>query len=165
MADAAIGPAGIEVLHEVRRLCRGPGDGALNFRAELFALPAVQRLEVLTLTLAEQVAAVLGVPTDAIDHHTPLAELGLDSLSSVELASRVAATLDIRISAGEFERLPRLSAIAKQSLAVAEVSRNRKQTSGPDPQLGVSSHSSADDLHATPDVTRPPFDLEDRPPG
>ena len=98
------------------------GDSALNFRAELFALPADQRLEVLTSMLAEQVAAVLGIPTDAIDHHTPLAELGLDSLSSVELASRVAATLDIRISAVEFERLPGLSAIAKQALAGAEVS-------------------------------------------
>jgi acyl transferase domain-containing protein/NADPH:quinone reductase-like Zn-dependent oxidoreductase/acyl carrier protein len=98
------------------------GDSALNFRAELFALPADQRLEVLSSMLAEQVAAVLGIPTDAIDRHTPLAELGLDSLSSVELASRVAATLDIRISAVEFERLPGLSAIAKQALAVAEVS-------------------------------------------
>jgi acyl transferase domain-containing protein/NADPH:quinone reductase-like Zn-dependent oxidoreductase/acyl carrier protein len=98
------------------------GDSALNFRAELFALPADQRLEVLTSMLAEQVADVLGIPTDAIDHHTPLAELGLDSLSSVELASRVAATLDIRISAVAFERLPGLSAIAKQALAVAEVS-------------------------------------------
>ncbi|WP_018602447.1 type I polyketide synthase [Mycobacterium sp. 155] len=98
------------------------GDGALNFRAELFALPVDQRLEVLTAMLAEQVAAVLGIPTDTIDHHTPLAEFGLDSLSSVELASRVAATLDIRISAMEFERLHGLSAIAKQALAVAEVS-------------------------------------------
>lgn len=97
------------------------GDSALSFRAELFALPADQRLEVLTSMLAEQVAAVLGIPADAIDHHTPLVELGLDSLSSVELASRVAATLDIRISAVEFERLPGLSAIAKQALAVAEV--------------------------------------------
>ena len=33
------------------------GDSALNFRAELFALPADQRLEVLTSMLAEQVAA------------------------------------------------------------------------------------------------------------
>jgi acyl carrier protein len=98
------------------------GDSVLTFRAELLALPADQRLEVLTSTLAEQVAAVLGISTDAIDHHTPLAELGLDSLSSVELASRVAATLDIRISAVEFERLPGLSAIAKQALSVAEVS-------------------------------------------
>ncbi len=98
------------------------GDNTLNFRAELFALPADQRLEVLTSMLAEQVAAVLGITTDAIDRHTPLADLGLDSLSSVELASRVAATLDIRISAVEFERLPGLSAIAKQALGVAKVS-------------------------------------------
>ncbi|GAB2999405.1 type I polyketide synthase [Mycobacterium bourgelatii] len=97
-------------------------DSARNFRAELFALPPDQRLEMLTSTLAEQVAAVLGIPTETIDHHTALAELGLDSLSSVEIASRVAANLDIRISAVEFERLPGLSAIAKQALAVAEVS-------------------------------------------
>jgi acyl carrier protein len=98
------------------------GDGALTFRAELFALPDDQRLEVFTLILAEHVAAVLGISADAIDHHTPLPELGLDSLSSVELASRVAATLDIRIPAVDFGRLPGLSAIAKQALAAAEAS-------------------------------------------
>ena len=38
------------------------GDSALHFRTELFALPADQRLEVLTSMLAEQVAAVLGIP-------------------------------------------------------------------------------------------------------
>jgi NADPH:quinone reductase-like Zn-dependent oxidoreductase/acyl carrier protein len=100
----------------------GDGDSALTFRAELFALPADQRLEVFTLMLAEHVAAVLGISADAIDHHTPLPELGLDSLSSVELASRVAATLDIRIPAVDFGRLPGLSAIAKLALAAAEVS-------------------------------------------
>ena len=97
------------------------GGGPLDFRAELFALPVDQRLEALTSKLAEQVAAVFGIPADAIDHHTPLADLGLDSLSSVELASRIAVTLDIRIAAAEFERLPGLSAIAKQALALAEV--------------------------------------------
>ncbi|MGV9713763.1 acyl carrier protein [Gordonia sp. NPDC003424] len=100
----------------------GPGGGGLDFRAELYALPADQQLEVLTSTLVDQVAAVLGVPADAIDHHTSLSELGLDSLSSVELASRVAATLDIRISASDFERLPGVAAIAKQTLVAADVS-------------------------------------------
>ncbi|WP_204810122.1 type I polyketide synthase [Mycobacterium riyadhense] len=100
----------------------GDGAGSLSFRAELLALPADQRLEVLTLMLAEHLAAVLGVSADTIDHHTPLPEFGLDSLSSVELSSRVAAALDIRIPAVDFGRLPGLSAIAKQALAVAEVS-------------------------------------------
>lgn len=92
------------------------GDGAPGFRAELLALPAEQRLEVLTLVLAEHVGAVLGIPADSLDAHTPLPELGLDSLSAVDLASRVATTLDIRLSAVDFGRLPGLAAIAKQAL-------------------------------------------------
>ena len=98
------------------------GGGAIAFRTELFALPDDQRLEVLTANLAEQVAAVMGIAAEAIDHHSPLPDLGLDSLSQVELSSRVAATLDIRIPAVDFGRLPGLSAIAKQALAGAEVS-------------------------------------------
>jgi acyl carrier protein len=92
----------------------------LTFRAELLALPADQRVEVLTLVLAEHVAGVLGISADGLDPHTPLPELGLDSLSSVELSSRLAAKLDIRIPAIDFGRLSGLSAIAKQALAGVE---------------------------------------------
>jgi acyl carrier protein len=96
------------------------GGGALTFRAELLALPADQRVEVLTLVLAEHIAGVLGISADGLDPHTPLPELGLDSLSSVELSSRLAAKLDIRIPAIDFGRLSGLSAIAKQALAGVE---------------------------------------------
>ena len=96
------------------------GGGALTFRAELLALPADQRVEVLALVLAEHVAGVLGISADGLDPHTPLPELGLDSLSSVELSSRLAAKLDIRIPAIDFGRLSGLSAIAKQALAGVE---------------------------------------------
>jgi acyl carrier protein len=96
------------------------GGGALTFRAELLALPADQRVEVLTLVLAEHVAGVLGISADGLDPHTPLPELGLDSLSSVELSSRLAAKLDIRIPAIDFGRLNGLSAIAKQALVGVE---------------------------------------------
>lgn len=95
-------------------------EGGLTFRDELLALPAEQRLEVLTLVLADQVANVLGIAPDAIDHHTPLPDLGLDSLSSVELSSRIAVNLDIRIPAVDFGRQAGLAAIAKHALAGAE---------------------------------------------
>ena len=98
------------------------GAAALTFHAELLALPADQRVEVLTLVLAEHVATVLGISADGVDAHTALPDLGLDSLSSVELSSRLAANLDIRIPAIDFARLSGLSAIAKQVLAGAEAS-------------------------------------------
>jgi acyl transferase domain-containing protein/NADPH:quinone reductase-like Zn-dependent oxidoreductase/acyl carrier protein len=92
----------------------------LTFSVELLALPEDQRAEVLTLVLAGHVAALLGISADSLDPHTPLPELGLDSLASVELSSRLAAKLGIRIPAIDFGRMSGLSAIAKQALAGME---------------------------------------------
>jgi acyl transferase domain-containing protein/NADPH:quinone reductase-like Zn-dependent oxidoreductase/NADP-dependent 3-hydroxy acid dehydrogenase YdfG/acyl carrier protein len=90
------------------------GGHSLTFRDELLGLPTEQRSEVLTFVLAEQVAAVLGIAADSVDSHIPLSELGLDSLTAVELSARIAATLDLRISALEFNRRTGLAGIARQ---------------------------------------------------
>src|SRR5262249_20335469 len=96
----------------------GAGGGLL---ADVAALPAEQRVEVLSLVLAEQVADVLGMSADDVDTNTPLPELGLDSLSAVELSARLAARLNVRQPATNLSRLSGLSAIAKQILADQDV--------------------------------------------
>ena len=68
---------------------KGTGAASGSVRAELAAMPVEQRVEALTHMLAEQVAGVLGIPGDSVDWHTPLPELGLDSLMAVELRARV----------------------------------------------------------------------------
>ena len=91
---------------------RSSDAAAEGVRAELAAMPAEQRVEVLTYMLTEQAAGVLGIPGDAVDRDAPLPELGLDSLMAVELRARISTTLDVEISALELNRSGGLSALA-----------------------------------------------------
>ena len=91
---------------------KGTGAASGSVRAELAAMPGEQRAEVLTGMLVEQLAGVLGIPGDSVDWHTPLPELGLDSLMAVELRARVNVALDVEISALELSRSGGLSSLA-----------------------------------------------------
>lgn len=90
----------------------GAAGGSMG--AELAAMPVEQRVEALTHMLAEQVAGVLNIPGDSVDRHTPLPELGLDSLMAVELRARVNVALDVEISALELSRGGGLSSLASR---------------------------------------------------
>jgi acyl carrier protein len=93
---------------------KGTDAASGSVRAQLAAMPVEQRVEVLTDMLAEQVAGVLGIPADSIDYHTPLPELGLDSLMAVELRARINMALDVEISALELSRSGGLSALGSR---------------------------------------------------
>jgi acyl carrier protein len=82
--------------------------------AQLAAMPVDERVDALTHLLAEQVASVLAIPADSVDWHTPLPELGLDSLMAVELRAQVNVALDVQISALELSRSGGLSALASR---------------------------------------------------
>ncbi|WP_046316733.1 type I polyketide synthase [Mycobacterium sp. UM_Kg1] len=83
-----------------------------SVRARLAAMPGEQRVESLTDILADQVSKVLGIPADSVDRQSPLPELGLDSLSAVELRARINATLELAISAMELSRGGGISSLA-----------------------------------------------------
>jgi acyl carrier protein len=85
-----------------------------SLRAQLAATPAERRVEVLTTMLAEQAAEVYGIPAGSVDWHTPLPELGLDSLMAVELRARISTTLDAQISALQLNRTGGLSSVASR---------------------------------------------------
>jgi acyl carrier protein len=96
---------------------------AAGVRAELAAMSVEQRVEVLTHMLAEHAAGVLGIPAEAVDWHTPLPELGLDSLMAVEVRARVTIALDVEISALDLTRSGGLAALASRlgdQLAVSQ---------------------------------------------
>ncbi|MDQ3721627.1 MAG: SDR family NAD(P)-dependent oxidoreductase [Actinomycetota bacterium] len=88
------------------------GSDAAALRQELLRMSEEQRSEVLAYVLAEQLAAVLGVGADAVDLHTALPDLGVDSLMAVELAAGIFVTLGVEISALEFSRGSGLMSIA-----------------------------------------------------
>jgi len=90
---------------------RAAGD---SVRAQLAAMAVEQRVEVITHKLAEQASRVLGIPADAVDSHTPLPELGLDSLMAVELRAQVNVALEVDISALELSRSGGLSSLASR---------------------------------------------------
>jgi acyl transferase domain-containing protein/NADPH:quinone reductase-like Zn-dependent oxidoreductase/NADP-dependent 3-hydroxy acid dehydrogenase YdfG/aryl carrier-like protein len=85
--------------------------GVTALQAEILALAEEERPAVLTHILAEQLAEVMGVSSDAIDPQTALPDLGLDSLMGVEFAARIARTLGVELSVLEFGRAAGLSAI------------------------------------------------------
>jgi acyl carrier protein len=91
---------------------KGTGAASSSVRAQLAAMPVEQRVEVLTHMLAEQAAGVLGIAADSVDWHTPLPELGLDSLMAVELRAHVNVALDVEMSALELSRSGGLSSLA-----------------------------------------------------
>ncbi|GAB0105442.1 type I polyketide synthase [Nocardia sp. JMUB6875] len=76
----------------------GGASGAAGLRAEVLALGADQRGEVVAYLLAEQLAAVLGVDAETVDLDTPLPDLGLDSLMGMEFGARVVQVLGVQMS-------------------------------------------------------------------
>jgi acyl transferase domain-containing protein/threonine dehydrogenase-like Zn-dependent dehydrogenase/acyl carrier protein len=98
------------VAAQVAAAVGGGAAGAL--RQELLAVPAEQRAEMVGHLLAEQVAAVMGIPAEALDLATPLPDLGLDSLLAVELVVRISMNLGVEISALELSRGTGLAGLA-----------------------------------------------------
>ncbi|WAC90180.1 type I polyketide synthase [Mycobacterium sp. Aquia_213] len=79
-------------------------DGAAALRAEILSLPADERGAAVAAALAEVMAVVLGVSTDAVDVETPLLELGIDSLMAVEFAARTSKLIGVELSPVEMAR-------------------------------------------------------------
>jgi acyl transferase domain-containing protein/NADPH:quinone reductase-like Zn-dependent oxidoreductase len=109
---------------------RSDDSATVTLRREIMRLPEDTRCEVLACVLAEQLAVVLGVGADSVDLVTPLPELGVDSLMSVEFAAGVFFTLGVEISALEYSRGSGLLGIAGRlltSIANEEVGEGEAQ--------------------------------------
>jgi NADP-dependent 3-hydroxy acid dehydrogenase YdfG/acyl carrier protein len=79
--------------HELARAPSGLGN-------RLRALPSAERRAALTDHLVGELAATLQVPRDRASPHTPLIEMGLDSLMAAEFRSAIRSELDVDISFG-----------------------------------------------------------------
>lgn len=79
-----------------------------------------ERQNALIEVLLENISQVMGIPVDSIDIHTPLPELGLDSLMGVELNVIITTALGVEISALEFTRGEGIAALASRLLKKIE---------------------------------------------
>jgi acyl carrier protein len=91
--------------------------GGGRLRAELLAAGESARTTMLATFLRQQVAKVLKVEPAGIALDQPLAELGLDSLSSFELKNRIEGELAVSLPVGRFLQKPTLNGLAT---AIAE---------------------------------------------
>jgi acyl carrier protein len=90
--------------------------GSSALRHALLAAEPAQRRTMLSTALQEQVARVLGVPTDKLDLEKPLSELGLDSLMAIELRNWVEGDLRLSLPAVELLKGPSVLQIADKLL-------------------------------------------------
>ncbi|MGI5218907.1 SDR family NAD(P)-dependent oxidoreductase [Nocardia sp. CA-290969] len=116
-----------------RRMPAGPAGGRLL--AELAAAPEDKR-ETLALTRTrEHIAAVLGLPAGGALHaETAFSELGLDSLSAIELRNRLSSATGMRLPATLVFDYPTAAALAGFLLSKIPVA---SATSAVDEQLAA----------------------------
>ncbi|MBI3434538.1 MAG: amino acid adenylation domain-containing protein, partial [Proteobacteria bacterium] len=81
-------------------------------RGRLLAVAENARLPLVAAFVREQVGAVLKVAPDTVELERPLAELGLDSLTSFELKNRVEAELHTSLPIGKFLQRPTAADLA-----------------------------------------------------
>lgn len=75
-------------------------------RSRLLSLPEKARLPFIEKFVREQIGTVLKISPQVVEFDRPLAELGLDSLTSFELKNRVEAELGTSLPIGKFLQRP-----------------------------------------------------------
>lgn len=83
---------------------------------EIMALAEGDRIDALITVLIKHISSVMGIAADSIDIHTPLSELGMDSLMAVELNLSLTTVLGVELSVLEFNRGGGLAALAARLL-------------------------------------------------
>jgi acyl carrier protein len=92
-------------------------DDGLSTRAALASAAPEDRLQILELFLADQIARVLRTSAANIEREKPLTEIGLDSLMAVELLNRIEGQLGIVVVTADVMSGP---TIAKLALILVE---------------------------------------------
>ena len=90
---------------------RGPA-AAESLRARWLALPAAERGAFVADFLRQQIGAVLKTAPSSIEAERPLAELGLDSLTSFELKNRIESAIDAALPITRFLQKPTVRQLA-----------------------------------------------------
>jgi acyl carrier protein len=87
-----------EVARALAAAAESGGTGSSEFAEALAALPERDRQPMVTGLVREQTAAILGYPApDAVEADRPFSDLGMDSLTAVELRNRLSAATGLRL--------------------------------------------------------------------
>ena len=87
--------------------------GAAKIRNEILSVPSsAERISLLHLHLCNQVSKVLGAQPTALDAHKSFKDLGLDSLTSLELCNRLNAYFDIVLPKTAIWNYPTINQLA-----------------------------------------------------
>jgi NAD(P)-dependent dehydrogenase (short-subunit alcohol dehydrogenase family)/acyl carrier protein len=99
---------------EARRSSRKPSQRPGDLKRQVEAAPRNQRHDVLLSSLHDQVMTAMGLEAvRSIDVRRPLAELGMDSLTAVELRNILAAGVGCSLPASLLFDYPSIEALAK----------------------------------------------------
>jgi acyl transferase domain-containing protein/NADPH:quinone reductase-like Zn-dependent oxidoreductase/ubiquinone/menaquinone biosynthesis C-methylase UbiE/acyl carrier protein len=113
---------------------------SVRLRDVVMAAPATERLSLLEAGLQEQVARVLGMASTALELERPLTAIGLDSLMSVELKSRLEQELRVSLPTVELLRDPSIRQLAqvllRQLSGVEATARPAADAAIPSPEVG-----------------------------
>ncbi|MEM9018420.1 MAG: SDR family NAD(P)-dependent oxidoreductase, partial [Verrucomicrobiota bacterium] len=110
------------------------GDLSGSIRPLLFAAPEDQQEHILEDFLVSQIAAVFGAKRDTLDRDTPVTQLGLDSLMSVELVNRLERNLGIPFPLANILNGPNIRDLASSILeAVLASETDSPESSGSTP--------------------------------
>src|SRR5690606_23601988 len=88
-----------------------------SLRANLSALPQLQRPNRLLEAVRDEAASVLGIEAEELRLRAGFAEQGMDSLMAVELANRLGRMLDVALPSTFLFEFPTLESLSKHLLA------------------------------------------------
>jgi acyl transferase domain-containing protein/acyl carrier protein len=75
----------------------GTEAGPIDIRAAIKGLSRAAARDLVAGLLGEEVAQIMRLPADKLDHHKPIADLGMDSLMAVELRMAVEARFGVEL--------------------------------------------------------------------
>jgi acyl carrier protein len=101
-----------------------------QIRAALLAAEPKDRPELLALIMAELVAEAMRLPSDRIDIHQPLTEMGIDSLMAVELQMGIHESFGIEFPVLELVKGESILALAQQLLSRMDVATDVQEGQG-----------------------------------
>lgn len=115
-------------------LMPGTPKGDHKLRQMLAAVPAAAWPALLQEFLVEEVSRVLDVEPQSVPVNRPLAELGLDSLSSIELKNRIETRLALTMTVGAFLQAPTLEKLSSVIASTFEEQARTAREAGSGPQ-------------------------------